>query len=382
MLLVGGCAGGLGIGGEKRGGDPVAEERLAAAMALAAGEPALSPGDTFTFDNPAVTWTVDGIRADGGIEWSADNGERQVTAANPLLPALAWESPTRGTGTRLISGLSEPMFPLTAGKTVTFRATVDADRPPYAWEFDWACTIGDFAPITVPAGTFEAVPISCGRQTMDELVFQYAPAVGNYVQLAVATGSGTAPIVRRLQSFKRLAMASEAMMQDSMAKTEDGMIESEVMLEDGQADGSSVAPVAQGQSGGGDDFESGPTVLGLITGVSQEPEGAVAAPTAPSTTDAGPAAQADTMAAAGVGPAVHLASYKDPANAEKGWRQLLAANGDQLTGTRPVVRRVDIPGRGVFYRLHAGPLASASDAQAMCRTLTQRGVYCKAVTLN
>lgn len=375
-LSLSSCVGGLS--NEKRGGDPVAEERLQVAMALATKEPDLTPGDTFVYDNPAVTWRVDARRPDGGVEWSANNGERQITAANPLLPALAWESPTRGVGKRLISGLSEPMFPLIPGKTVTFRATVDADRPPYAWEFDWTCTLGDFAPTIVPAGTFEAIRVSCGRQTPDELVFHYAPAVGNYVKLAVATGSGSAPVIRQLQTFKRVAMASK-MAEGAAPKAADPSIETEVMLEGGQADGSSVASVSQGSSG----LANSPTVLGMITGVSPSPEMAPKSQMQ-SSESGGEAESMDVPASAldsGVGTAVHLASYKDPANAEKGWQALVAGNGDQLTNLRPVIRQVEIPGRGVFYRLHAGPLASATAAEAMCQTLTSRGVYCKAVTL-
>ena len=56
-------------------------------------------------------------------------------------------------------------------------------------------------------------------------------------------------------------------------------------------------------------------------------------------------------------------------------------NRDQLEGLRPIVRRVDLGSKGVFYRLHAGPIANQVQATAICKTLTQRGVYCKAMTL-
>lgn len=57
------------------------------------------------------------------------------------------------------------------------------------------------------------------------------------------------------------------------------------------------------------------------------------------------------------------------------------ANADLLGGARPIVRQVDVPGKGMFYRLYAGPIASMEDARALCRALKARNVYCAPMRL-
>lgn len=79
--------------------------------------------------------------------------------------------------------------------------------------------------------------------------------------------------------------------------------------------------------------------------------------------------------------ALHVASYKNPDNVETGWRRLKAANGDLLGNVRPIVRKVTLPEKGVFFRLLVGPVASMSDAEALCAALDSRDVYCDPMTL-
>jgi hypothetical protein len=51
-------------------------------------------------------------------------------------------------------------------------------------------------------------------------------------------------------------------------------------------------------------------------------------------------------------------------------------NGD-IVGSLPVsVDRADLGQRGVFYRLHIGPIGDASQAERLCAQLRQRGVGC------
>ncbi|HAE03324.1 MAG TPA: hypothetical protein DCG04_18115, partial [Rhodospirillaceae bacterium] len=68
--------------------------------------------------------------------------------------------------------------------------------------------------------------------------------------------------------------------------------------------------------------------------------------------------------------------------AEEGWKILMNGNRDQLDGLRPIIRRVDLGSKGIFYRLHAGPVANQGQAATICTTLLQRGVYCKAIPLS
>lgn len=75
---------------------------------------------------------------------------------------------------------------------------------------------------------------------------------------------------------------------------------------------------------------------------------------------------------------VHLASYRDVENANTGWSQLLSEYGDLLGGLGPLVNQVEIPNKGTFYRLRAGPLESLDAAKRLCAGLKARGAYCDA----
>lgn len=359
-------------------GTEVPEDHIAAVVAAAGTPPQLTAGDRFAFNNPTVTWQVIGTDADGNIAWQADNGEAQITAPNPLLPALEWSSADRGSGRRLISNMTESMFPLEPGKSVSFRSTVDTDTPPYAWEFDWHCTVGNLEQTTVPAGSFLAYRIGCGRQVPDEVIFYYAPEVGNYVRLLTTDSSGAASQERQLTAFTRNAANLQALapVPPPGEVTLESEMPDEMTLSTGPTALGMVAEAGFGQS------EAPPPPQApqseLMTG-QEEPQ---ATPPAPPQTASVPP---QTPPPATVSPgtiALHLASYKDPANAEKGWQQLLASNGDQLNGTTPLVRRVDLGSKGIFYRLHAGPVANEAQAKEMCRILAQRGVYCKVSTLD
>lgn len=380
ILIVGLLAGCAPLGlGDGDVADNVPVDALEAARAESRETPILLPGDRFSFDNPSVTWTVTAVE-DGRVSWVSDKGDRQITTANPLLPALEWESIERGSGRRLISGQSEPMFPLVSGKTVNFRATVDTDRPPFAWEFDWSCQVGGLEMVEVPAGRFAAYRVACGRGGVEETVMYYAPEVGNHVRMMVTSEGAAAPVERRLTAFKRADRMAGGM-PDGTAPPAPGS----VAMEEGSEND---LPMSIGQSPEQvtESDEGGPTALGMIaeTRGTDGSSGALASPgVAPESELATGATtvrgEPSTPPTAG-DIAVHLASYKDPANAEAGWKQLMAANRDVLDGTRPVVRQVDIPGKGTFYRLHAGPVAGKAAGDAMCQTLSRRGVYCKVMT--
>ncbi|NMM44155.1 hypothetical protein HH303_06685 [Rhodospirillaceae bacterium KN72] len=400
-LLLSGCGGFGGMGSDQAAG--ISGKTADAVQIAAANPPALGPGDRFAFDNPDVVWEVVSVDTDGRIAWRSDTGETQITDANPLLPALEWHSPTRGNGTRLISGMSASMFPMKPGKEIQFRSTVDTDQPPYAWEFDWQCSIGALSLQTVPAGSFPAYRVACGRQDPEEMVFQYAPQVGNYVRLTVTDPAGKT-IERRLTALHKGAGMDN--LQQVSEAPQSGLA---TMAETPMATGGDSQPTMpiNGNAAMPSETKSGPTALGMLAEPPVDnlpmgedplaPEGAAAA-TSPTSTGAPgtsavttpqtePARDMSATASAAVpdatsgSVAMHLASYKDPNNAEVGWKQLLAGNRDQLDGLRPIVRKVDIPGKGIFYRLHAGPIASKAQADAMCRTLKARGLYCKVETL-
>ena len=76
---------------------------------------------------------------------------------------------------------------------------------------------------------------------------------------------------------------------------------------------------------------------------------------------------------------VQLAALRSRADAEAAWRRLKRANGDLLGALEVEVTRVDLAYKGVFYRLRAGPLASAAKAGALCVRLKARDLDCLVV---
>ncbi len=78
---------------------------------------------------------------------------------------------------------------------------------------------------------------------------------------------------------------------------------------------------------------------------------------------------------------VHVASFRTPERARRGWNELRTANGDLVGDLGPHIARVDLgSGKGVFYQLRIGPIASRADAATLCGELKRRKLYCAPVT--
>ena len=92
------------------------------------------------------------------------------------------------------------------------------------------------------------------------------------------------------------------------------------------------------------------------------------------------ASQAEQMKETPKGPqpAVHLASYRSAKSADNGWAQLRRSQKALLGGLSHEVKQINLGrGKGTFFRLLAGPLASEAAAEKLCRTLKQRRQYCQ-----
>lgn len=74
---------------------------------------------------------------------------------------------------------------------------------------------------------------------------------------------------------------------------------------------------------------------------------------------------------------VHLASYRSEGAAKKAWANLQRLHGDLLGGLSPDFKKVDLgTGKGVFFRVTAGPLDSTGTAKGLCSQLRARKLYC------
>jgi hypothetical protein len=89
-----------------------------------------------------------------------------------------------------------------------------------------------------------------------------------------------------------------------------------------------------------------------------------------------PAPQTTTAAAAPGAFRVQLASVREESGAATEWKRLSSKNKDLLGNLEMFVQRVEIEGKGIFYRLQAGPLGDAGAAEKLCADLKERNVGC------
>jgi hypothetical protein len=111
--------------------------------------------------------------------------------------------------------------------------------------------------------------------------------------------------------------------------------------------------------------------------VESKPAAPAPAPAAP--VSAAPAAKGPALAKGT--PAVRLASYRSRQQAERGWQQTQGAHKEILGKLQSDIVEVNLgAGKGTYYRLKAGPLASRDAAADICRQLKQRRQYCEPAT--
>jgi hypothetical protein len=77
---------------------------------------------------------------------------------------------------------------------------------------------------------------------------------------------------------------------------------------------------------------------------------------------------------------VQLSAVRSPKIAAQEWKRLSSKYPDLLGGLKMFVTKADLgPGKGVFYRLRAGPLADENAARALCQGLAKRKASCLVV---
>jgi cell division septation protein DedD len=77
---------------------------------------------------------------------------------------------------------------------------------------------------------------------------------------------------------------------------------------------------------------------------------------------------------------IQVGAYRSEGAALNGWNLIAEAHGELLEGLKPTIVEIDLgPGRGVFHRLQAGPLADRLAASALCDALRAREQGCLVV---
>ncbi|HVI88094.1 MAG TPA: hypothetical protein VM659_07315 [Dongiaceae bacterium] len=103
-----------------------------------------------------------------------------------------------------------------------------------------------------------------------------------------------------------------------------------------------------------------------------QPIAAGPAPSLASTPSVQPAKVADATPANGT--AIHLASYREIASAQRGW-QILSKSYHELAPLKPLYVAVDLPGKGHVLRLY-GTGADARVLKEICHEMQTAGAYC------
>jgi len=91
------------------------------------------------------------------------------------------------------------------------------------------------------------------------------------------------------------------------------------------------------------------------------------------------AAPAPIAAAAprnGPGSYVQVSSQRSEADAQAAFRSLQGKFPNQLGGRQPMIHKVDLGAKGIFYRAMVGPFANASEATELCSSLKAAGGQC------
>ena len=77
---------------------------------------------------------------------------------------------------------------------------------------------------------------------------------------------------------------------------------------------------------------------------------------------------------------IQLVAVRSPEAAQREWDRIRQRNMDLLNAMELTVTKVDLgPGKGIYYRLRAGPLADEAAAKKLCEQLDQRKVGCLVV---
>ena len=76
---------------------------------------------------------------------------------------------------------------------------------------------------------------------------------------------------------------------------------------------------------------------------------------------------------------VHLASVRDPADVSGEWQRLAKRHQVLADLELQAPRKVEVPGKGIFYRVIGGAFATRAEAQAVCERLRSAGRYCTIV---
>lgn len=110
--------------------------------------------------------------------------------------------------------------------------------------------------------------------------------------------------------------------------------------------------------------------------LSLNPNAAPARPAPAARVAAQASAPPATTSSAGGGYAVQLSSQRSEADAQAAFQALQGRFPSQLSGRAPLIKRVDLGDKGIYYRAMVGPFGSSGEASEFCSGLKAVGGQC------
>ena len=127
-------------------------------------------------------------------------------------------------------------------------------------------------------------------------------------------------------------------------------------------------------------LEPGKVDLKKLTPKKEEPAVIVNQDIMPKKKASEPSPAPAPQVAAGLAYQIQIAAVRTAERAESEWERLKKKHGDLLGGYTLNVVRADLgAGKGIFFRLRAGPIAGEDVARALCQNLSKRKVDCRVV---
>jgi peptidoglycan hydrolase-like protein with peptidoglycan-binding domain/surface antigen len=164
-----------------------AEHRRRIASFRGSARPVYQIGDRFFYSDGSfeTVLSIDGPR----VVWQGSDGSRRSAPWNFILPPFTWWS-ERSTGSATADAAFDTLWPLAAGGQARFSTTMSTmENDPHARETveTWFCRVGVEERLSVPAGEFQTIPVTCRAQPQPSgsertVVWNYAPAVGHFIR--------------------------------------------------------------------------------------------------------------------------------------------------------------------------------------------------------
>jgi surface antigen len=168
-------------------------QRLSSFTGLA--QPVYEAGDRFYYSDGSseTVLSVDGDR----VVWEASDGTRRTAPWNFILPPFAWYG-ENGSGSAEAEAAPDLLWPLKPGTETRFSISATKMGASASSEqiFElWHCKVRSSTRISVPAGSFDTLPIVCTvfRQPAGPkrvVTWNYAPAIGHFIQRREKVGAG------------------------------------------------------------------------------------------------------------------------------------------------------------------------------------------------